>query len=58
MFMDGWPLYYLLYLKEFYKEEPLFTESKIITSLYDNGFEGTLDESLADKVKFDKIDGR
>ncbi len=44
-----------LYLKEFYKEEPLFTESKIITSLYDNSFEGNLNETLADKIKFDHI---
>ena len=54
--VHGWMASLLpLYLKEFYKEEPLFTESKIVTSLYDNGFEGTLDETLADKVKFDKI---
>jgi starch synthase len=44
-----------LYLKEFYKEEPLFTESKIITSLYDNPFEGALDETLAEKLEFDNI---
>ncbi|OAD46656.1 glycogen/starch synthase [Polaribacter atrinae] len=54
--VHGWMASLLpLYLKEFYKEEPLFTESKIITSLYNNPFEGTLDESLADKVKFDNI---
>jgi len=54
--VHGWMASLLpLYLKEFYKEEPLFTESKIITSLYDNPFEGTLDESLGDKVKFDHI---
>ena len=54
--VHGWMASLLpLYLKEFYKEEPLFTESKIITSLYNNPFEGTLDEELADKVKFDNI---
>ena len=54
--VHGWMASLLpLYLKEFYKEEPLFTESKIITSLYDNDFEGNLNESLADKVKFDRI---
>jgi starch synthase len=42
-----------LYLREFYKEEPLFTESKIVTSLYKNGFDGDLNEGLASKVKFD-----
>ncbi|MCG1034968.1 glycogen/starch synthase [Polaribacter sargassicola] len=54
--VHGWLASLLpLYLKEFYKEEPLFTESKIITSLYDNSFEGNLNEKLADKVKFDDI---
>ena len=54
--VHGWMASLLpLYLKEFYKEEPLFAESKIITSLYDNNFEGNLNESLADKVKFDRI---
>ena len=54
--VHGWLASLLpLYLKEFYKEEPLFTESKIITSLYNNSFEGNLNEALADKVKFDNI---
>ncbi|WP_158840109.1 glycogen/starch synthase [Polaribacter sp. L3A8] len=54
--VHGWMASLLpLYLKEFYKEEPLFTESKVITSLYNNPFEGNLDETLADKVKFDGI---
>ncbi|MGB0892008.1 MAG: glycogen/starch synthase [Flavobacteriaceae bacterium] len=54
--VHGWMASLLpLYLKEFYKEEPLFTESKIITSLYDNPFDGNLDEALTDKLKFDKI---
>mgnify|MGYP005624351255 CR=1 FL=1 len=52
--IHGWMASLLpLYLKEFYQEEPLFTESKIVTSLYENGFEGTLNPDLAQKVKFD-----
>jgi len=52
--IHGWMASLLpLYLREFYKEEPLFTESKIVTSLYKNGFEGTINEGLADKIKFD-----
>ncbi|MFT5761672.1 MAG: starch synthase [Polaribacter sp.] len=55
--IHGWMASLLpLYLKEYYKEEPLFTESKIVTSIYNNDFEGTLNPSLADKIKFDKID--
>jgi starch synthase len=52
--VHGWMAGLLpLYLKEFYKEEPLFTESKIVTSLYNNDFEGSLNEDLVNKVKFD-----
>ena len=55
--IHGWMASLLpLYLKEFYKEEPLFTESKIVTSIYNNDFEGTLNSSLVDKIKFDKIE--
>ncbi len=54
--VHGWMASLLpLYLKEFYKEEPLFAESKIVVSLYDGGFEGTLNTELANKVKFDSI---
>jgi starch synthase len=56
--IHGWMASLLpLYLKEYYKEEPLFTESKIVTSIYNNDFEGILSSSLVDKIKFDKIDG-
>ena len=52
--IHGWMASLLpLYLKEFYKEEPLFTESKIITSIYENGFEGELNPDLIEKVKYD-----
>ncbi|MBS9773969.1 MAG: glycogen/starch synthase [Tenacibaculum sp.] len=55
--IHGWLASLLpLYLKEFYKEEPLFTESKIVTSLYKNGFEGELNNELASKINFDKVD--
>ncbi|MCH3881261.1 MULTISPECIES: glycogen/starch synthase [Tenacibaculum] len=55
--IHGWMASLLpLYLREFYKEEPLFTESKIVTSLYNSGFEGELDSEMADKVRFDNLD--
>lgn len=54
--VHGWMASLLpLYLKEFYKEEPLLTESKIITSLYNDSFKGVLNEKLADKLLFDEI---
>ena len=44
-----------LYLREYYKNDPLYSESKIITSIYNNGFEGSLGDKLIDKIKFDSI---
>jgi starch synthase len=55
--VNGWLASLLpLYLKEFYKNEPLFTESKIVTSVYNQTFEGALDNNMINKVKFDNID--
>ncbi|WP_323787226.1 glycogen/starch synthase [Psychroserpens sp.] len=55
--VNGWLASLLpLYLKEFYKDEPLFTESKIVTSIYNQSFEGTLDKDMIKKVKFDNIE--
>ena len=55
--VHGWMASLLpLYLKEFYSEEPLFADSKIVTSVYNKDFDGTLNEELAEKIKFDKID--
>ncbi len=57
--IHGWLASLLpLYLKEFYKEEPIFSESKIVTSLYENGFEGELNNELSSKVGFDKINDK
>lgn len=57
--VHGWMASLLpLYLREFYKEEPLFTESKIVTSLYANGFEDELNNELANKIRFDKIEDK
>ncbi|MDY0780535.1 glycogen/starch synthase [Tenacibaculum sp. IB213877] len=54
--VHGWMASLLpLYLREYYKEEPLFAESKIVTSLYNNEFDGALNNELVNKVKFDKI---
>ena len=55
--VNGWLASLLpLYLKEFYKNEPLFTESKIVTSIYNQSFDGTLDIKMIDKITFDGID--
>ena len=55
--IHGWMASLLpLYIKEYYKNDPLFTDSKIVTSLYNNGFEGSLSKDFSDKIKFDNID--
>ncbi|AUC83115.1 glycogen/starch synthase [Lacinutrix sp. Bg11-31] len=55
--VHGWLAALLpLYLKQFYKDEPLFTESKIVTSVYNQSFEDTLNKDLINKVAFDNID--
>ncbi|PSG90380.1 glycogen/starch synthase [Aurantibacter aestuarii] len=57
--VHGWLASLLpLYLKQFYKDEPLFTESKIVTSIYNKGFDGELNKDLINKVKFDQIDDK
>lgn len=54
--VHGWMASLLpLYLKQYYSEEPLFAESKIVTSVYGTDFEGELNDDLIQKVKFDKI---
>jgi starch synthase len=53
---NGWLASLLpIYLKEFYKNEPLFTESKIVTSVYNQSFDETLDIKMINKVRFDNI---
>ncbi|RSK41700.1 glycogen/starch synthase [Mangrovimonas spongiae] len=55
--VHGWLASLLpLYLKEYYKGEPLFNESKIVTSIYNQSFDGTLNKDMQSKIKFDDID--
>lgn len=55
--VNGWLASMLpVYLKNYYGNEPLFKDSKIITSVYKNSFEGELEESMKKKVMFDGID--
>tara|TARA_R110002012_G_scaffold166185_1_gene329306 strand:+ start:174595 stop:175404 length:810 start_codon:yes stop_codon:yes gene_type:complete len=46
-----------LYLKQYYADEPLFSESKIVTSVYAKGFDGALSGDLVKKIAFDGIPG-
>ncbi|MBT8259839.1 MAG: glycogen/starch synthase [Flavobacteriaceae bacterium] len=54
--VHGWLASLLpLYLKEYYKDEPLFTNSKIVTSLYNQSFDDSLNKEMINKIKFDNI---
>ena len=55
--IHGWMAALLpLYLKNIYKDEPIFQNSKIITSLYGNEFDKTLNKKMMNKILFDEID--
>jgi len=54
--VHGWMASLLpLYMKHFYKNEALFADTKIVTSVYSQSFEGNLDMQLQNKVAFDGI---
>ena len=44
-----------LYLKQYYADEPLFADSKIVTSVYQKGFSQELDAGISKKIAFDGI---
>jgi starch synthase len=54
--VHGWLASLLpIYMKHYYKDEALFSETKIITSVYAQSFDGNLDSELLSKVKFDGV---
>jgi len=54
--LHGWfTSLFPLYLNTYYKDEPIFTDSKIVTSLYAKDFEGTFSKQFHKIVAFDDI---
>ena len=54
--VHGWMAAMLpIYLKHYYKDEALFSDAKIITSVYSQSFEGTLNPEMINKIKYDGI---
>ncbi|WP_318642282.1 glycogen/starch synthase [Flavobacterium ardleyense] len=54
--VHGWMAGVLpLYLKHYYKDDALFENTKIVTSVYGQSFEGSLNEKMIDKILFDGI---
>lgn len=55
--VHGWMASLLpVYLKQYYKNEGIFADTKIVTSIYNSGFEGALDAELKNKMLFDAIE--
>lgn len=44
-----------IYMKHYYKDEALFADTKIVTSVYSQSFDGTLNTEMINKVKFDGV---
>jgi starch synthase len=54
--VHGWMASLLpIYMKHYYKDEALFSETKIVTSVYSQSFEGSLDAEMINKIKFDGV---
>ena len=44
-----------LYIKKAYREDPIFADSKVVFSVYDNGFNLPLDSSFSEKLLVDGV---
>jgi len=54
--VPGWMASMLpIYMKHYYKNDALFADTKIVTSVYAQSFEGNLDLGMINKVRFDGI---
>jgi starch synthase len=52
----GWFTSFLpLFVKKSYRDNPLFTDTKVVISVYDDEFPGDLPSDIAKKVKYDGI---
>ena len=57
--VHGWIASLLpLYLKNFYNNDLMFENTKVIVSIYDNQLKGKLDKKIINKLKFDDIDDK
>ena len=54
--VHGWMASLLpIYMKHYYKDEALFSETKIVTSVYSQSFDGSLDTEMINKIMFDGV---
>ncbi len=55
--VHGWMASLLpIYLRRYYKDDPLFTHSKMVLSVYGKDFEGNLNKEMIGKMKFDGME--
>lgn len=53
----GWMTSLLpLYLKTYFKDDPHYANTKVVSSLYEDAFEGELNDNIEDVLKFDGVD--
>jgi len=56
IYLHGWITALIpLYLKKYFKDDALFKDSKIVTALYNDTFDGVLSKNLVKKIAFDNI---
>ena len=53
---QGWISHFLpVYLKKVYHEDPIFTETKVVLSLYNDLLDARLSDDLIDKMRFENL---
>ncbi|MGI6319776.1 MAG: glycogen/starch synthase [Bacteroidales bacterium] len=45
-----------LYINKIYKDNPIFADTKVIYSAFEEGFESSLNNNLVEKIRYDKIE--
>ena len=45
-----------MYIKKLYAEDPLFEKTKVIYSVFDNGYKGKLSDTIIDKLLFEDLE--
>ena len=54
--LHGWfTSLFPLYMKTYFAQDPIFEQSKIVSSIYPDDLNGTLNPQLKDKISFDQI---
>ena len=56
--LHGWfASLFPLYLKKLYSDDPVFDNSKIVSSIYSKSFDGDLSKDITEKIEFDGVEG-